>query len=116
MATSIRTFGANGDADGRRVGQTVDGVEAHYLWDEASLFGDVILETDASGAIQASWLLGGGELLSQTRGGDTSYYLADALGSARALAVLGGDKGSGIAGDMTLASRESGVELALGGQ
>ena len=74
------------DADGRRVRQTVDGVETNYLWDETSLYGDAVLETDGSGAIQASYLLVRAELLSQTRGGDTSSYLADGLGSTRALA------------------------------
>jgi len=38
------------DADGRRVSQLVGGAETNCLWDEASLYGDVVLETDASGA------------------------------------------------------------------
>jgi len=73
------------DADGRRVRLSVDGVETNHLWDEASIFGDVVLETDASGAALASYVLGGPELLSQTRGGSTSYDLADAQGSTRVL-------------------------------
>jgi len=73
------------DADGRRVRQTVGGSETNYLWDEASLYGDVVLETDGAGAAGASYVLGGPELLSQTRGGSTSYYLADGQGSTRAL-------------------------------
>ncbi len=78
------------DADGRRVRQAVDGVDTNYLWDEASLYGDVVLETDAGGAPLASYVLGGGELLSQRRAGSTSYYLGDAQGSARALTNSGG--------------------------
>ena len=73
------------DADGRRVRQTVAGLGTDYLWDEASLYGDVVLETDAGGATLASYVLGGAELLSQTRAGTTGYYLPDAQGSTRAL-------------------------------
>ena len=73
------------DADGRRVRQVVGGAETNYLWDENSLYGDVVLETDAGGATLANYVLGGPELLAQTRSGSTSYYLTDALGSARSL-------------------------------
>ena len=73
------------DADGRRVRQVTDGTETNYLWDENSLYGDVVLETDAGGAALANYVLGGPELLAQTRSGSTSYYLTDALGSARSL-------------------------------
>jgi len=73
------------DADGRRVRQVVGGAGSNYLWDEASLYGDVVLETDAGGATLASYVLGGAELLSQTRAGTTGYYLPDAQGSTRAL-------------------------------
>ena len=55
-----------------------------YLWDEASPYGDVALETDGAGATLASYLLAEGELLAQTRGGTTSYYLQDGQGSVRA--------------------------------
>jgi RHS repeat-associated protein len=73
------------DADGRRVRQVVDGAETNYLWDENSLYGDVVLESDAGGAPMTSYVLGGPELLAQSRSGTTSYYLADAQGSTRAL-------------------------------
>ena len=78
------------DADGRRMRQNVDGTETNYLWDENSLYGDVVVETDGTGAALASYVLGGPELLSQNRGGSTSYYLADAQGSTRALANAAG--------------------------
>jgi RHS repeat-associated protein len=78
------------DPDSRRVQQTVGGQTTDYLWDEASLYGDVVLETDAAGATLASYVLGGTELLSQERGGVPSYYLHDGQGSVRGL-VEGAD-------------------------
>jgi RHS repeat-associated protein len=74
------------DADGRQVQQTIGSSVTNYLWDEASANGDVVQETDGSGATQASYVLGDGELLAQTRSGATSYYLYDGQGSIRALA------------------------------
>jgi hypothetical protein len=38
------------DADGRRVSQTFNGQVTNSLWDEASSYGDVVLETNASGS------------------------------------------------------------------
>jgi RHS repeat-associated protein len=67
------------------VQQTVGSSVTNYLWDEASQYGDVVLETDGSGATQASYVLGNGEVLAQTRSGTTSYYLADGQGSVRLL-------------------------------
>lgn len=78
------------DADGRRVQQTVGSSVTNYLWDEASTNGDVVLETDGSGATQASYVLGDGELLAQTRSGTTSYYLDDGQGSVRLLTSSSG--------------------------
>lgn len=45
----------------------------------------MVLETDGSGSTLASYVLGGTELLEQTRSGATSYYLHDGQGSTRAL-------------------------------
>ena len=73
------------DADGRRIQQNIDSQITSYLWDETSPYGDVILETDGSGAALASYVLGGAELLSQTRDGTTSYYLPDGQGNIRVL-------------------------------
>src|SRR5438477_12434 len=78
------------DADGRRVRQTVNGATTNSLWDEASQYGDVVAESDAGGALQASYLLAQGERLSQTRSGNTSYYLHDGQGSVRALSSSAG--------------------------
>jgi YD repeat-containing protein len=73
------------DAEGRRVQQTSCGAVTNYLWDEASTYGDVVLETDGSGATQASYVVSQGEVLAQTRGGATSYSLFDGQGSVRGL-------------------------------
>ena len=45
----------------------------------------MVLETDGGGSTLASYVLGGTELLEQTRSGATSYYLRDGQGSTRAL-------------------------------
>ena len=73
------------DADGRRVQQTIGSQTTNYLWDNASWYGDVVLETNGSGSTLASYVLGGTELLSQSRSGVTSYYLHDGQGSVRDL-------------------------------
>lgn len=78
------------DADGRRVQQTLDGAVTNSLWDEASPYGDVVLESDATGATQASYVLGGTELIAQVRGGILSYYLQDGQGSVRTLTDANG--------------------------
>ena len=55
-----------------------------------------MLETDGtSGNPQASYVLGGGELVSQDKGGVTSYYLKDGHGSVRSLADGTGNLVSG---------------------
>lgn len=82
------------DADGGRIEQIVGADTTAYLWDETSPYGDVVLETDASGTPLASYLLGNGELIAQERNGSVSYYLHDGQGSVRALA-----DGSGTATD-----------------
>jgi RHS repeat-associated protein/CSLREA domain-containing protein len=73
------------DADGRRVKQTVGSVATNYLWDEASVYGDVVLETNGSASTLASYTLSNNGIISQTRSGNTSYYLQDGQGSTRAL-------------------------------
>ncbi len=51
----------------------------------------MVLETDNSGSILASYVLAGTELISQKRGGTTNYYLHDGQGSVRALASINGN-------------------------
>jgi RHS repeat-associated protein len=73
------------DDAGHRVRQTNGANITNYLWDETSPYGDVILETDGTGASIASYVLGGTELLRQTRGSNHSYYLQDGQMSVRLL-------------------------------
>jgi RHS repeat-associated protein len=74
------------DADGRRVKQVSGATTSNYLWDETSTYGDVVLETDGSGAIQTSYVLGDSELLSQKKGTSApNYFLKDGQGSVRNL-------------------------------
>jgi len=49
----------------------------------------VIQETGGSGNQLASYILGGTELLTQTRGGNTSFYFHDGQGSVRTLTNRG---------------------------
>ena len=79
------------DADGRRIKQTIGSSVTNYLWDEASPYGDVVRETDGNGVQQASYVLGGSELLSQSRGGTSSYYLYDGQSNVRALSDASGN-------------------------
>jgi len=82
------------DAAGRQVSQSTGGSTTNFLWDEQSANGDVVTETDGSGAVQASYVLAGSELLAQVRGsgssGVASYTLPDGQGSVRALTNAAG--------------------------
>lgn len=78
------------DVDGRRVKQTINAQATNFLWDEASIYGDVVRETNASGTVLASYVLSDTERLSQTRNGSTSYYLQDGQKSTRALTNAAG--------------------------
>jgi RHS repeat-associated protein len=84
------TISATYDVSGRRVQQTVNGTGTNYVWDEASRYGDVVLEHDNSGTLIARYVLGGAELLAQERAGTVSYYLHDGQTSVRALANSAG--------------------------
>jgi RHS repeat-associated protein len=54
-----------------------------YLWDETSLYGDVVYET--TGSVNTSYVLAGSKLISQSRNGSTSFYLQDGQDSTRTL-------------------------------
>ena len=86
--TTVITYGY--DTDGRRVKQTVGSAVTNYLWDEASAYGDVVLETDGSNNPLARYILGGNQLISQTRGSTTSYFLQDGQGRVEVVEGLGG--------------------------
>jgi len=74
------------DHDGRRVKQTIGANVTNFLWDAQSAYGDVALETDGSNAIQNSYVLGNGELLSQKRSSaNAEYFLYDGHSGVRNL-------------------------------
>jgi len=77
------------DALGRRVAKTVNGVRTEFRYDGE----DLILTTDDAGTVTGSWTFGPGmgQPLAMNRGGVLHYYLADGLGSIRALADANGD-------------------------
>ncbi|MBN1303486.1 MAG: hypothetical protein JXA13_03550 [Anaerolineales bacterium] len=50
------------DDAGRRIRQVVGSDVTKYLWDETSIYGDVVMESDGSGAILASYILAGAQL------------------------------------------------------
>lgn len=77
------------DHDGHRITQTVSGVPTYYLWDAFSSYSDVIWESN--GTTPISYVLGGSQLISQTKNGTTSYLLPDAQGSTRALTDINGN-------------------------
>src|SRR5205085_1688513 len=82
------------DAVGNRVRKTDGSGTINYLVD-GSGFGDrlarVLRETDGSGAALADYTYGtGGALVSQQRGANVSFHLADGNGSTRLLTNLAG--------------------------
>jgi len=79
------------DYAGHRTQQTANGAITNYLWDELSPYGDVIQESDGTGAPVASYILGGTELVAQQRGATTAYYLHDGQGSTRVLTGVTGN-------------------------
>lgn len=72
------------DADGTRVHSTVNGNSTHYLVDKNRSFAQVLEERDGSGGLLTHYIYGD-NLISQQRGGNTSYYHYDGLGSTRIL-------------------------------
>jgi RHS repeat-associated protein len=80
------------DVDGNRVKTIVTGPGAtsgvtNFLVDIADGLSRVVAETDAIGAVQAYYVRAGGQLLAVRRGpSQARYFLADGLGSVRALA------------------------------
>ncbi len=84
------TYSYGYDVAGRRVSQSVGGATTNYVWDEQSANGDIVAETNASGAVQASYAVANGAVLAQTQAGATSYSLPDGQGSLRALTNASG--------------------------
>jgi RHS repeat-associated protein/uncharacterized repeat protein (TIGR01451 family) len=71
------------DADGRLVSRTTGGAVRNYVWNEVTEYGDILFETDGSGAVVSSYTMGGNDLIQQIGNGNTNpaYYLKDGLGS-----------------------------------
>jgi len=78
------------DADGRVVHEVAGATVANFLWDEASANGDIVLETNASGAEIASYALAGDQQLYQAQAGQSRYAVPDGLGNVRGLANTSG--------------------------
>ena len=81
------------DGEGRRISQKQGSTLTNYLWDEGSAYGDVLLETNGTGALGASYMLAGGEVLAQTTSTGTNYLLHDKQGSTRAVSGTNGSIG-----------------------
>ena len=81
------------DGEGRRISQKQGSTLTNYLWDEGSAYGDVLLETNGTGALGASYALAGGEVVAQTTSTGTSYLLHDKQGSTRAVSGTSGSIG-----------------------
>lgn len=81
------TYAYNGDGD--RVSQAVDGVTTTYLLDVATPLTMVLAEQ--TGAAPAIYYLHGLDLVAQSDGAATEYFLYDGLGSVRQLADAPGN-------------------------
>jgi RHS repeat-associated protein len=77
------------NADGVRVATIVAGTETRYLLDANRQHAEVIEEYSAGGAAQAAYVYGL-DLIAQDRDRQSSFYLADALGSTRLLTDASG--------------------------
>ncbi|HVG08307.1 MAG TPA: fibronectin type III domain-containing protein [Thermoanaerobaculia bacterium] len=77
------------DADGLRVGRSLNGAVTRFLLDKNRPFAEVLEERDGAGLIQATYVHGN-DLISQSRGGELSFYHVDGVGSTRALTDISG--------------------------
>ncbi len=71
------------DTDGIRVSSTINGMTTNYLVDNNFPIAQV-LEEWTNNVLTASYVYGN-DLISQQRGGNSSFYLVDGLGSTRGL-------------------------------
>ncbi len=77
------------DSEGIRTSSTVDGVTTDYLVDQNRDYTQV-LEERVDGSLTVNYVYGL-DLISQERGGQTSFYLVDGLGSTTALTDASGN-------------------------
>ena len=80
------------DADGRWTKRASGTTVRNFVWNELTQYGDVALETDGAGSPQATYTLGGMDLIQELRNGNNtaSYYLHDALGDVSGLTNAAG--------------------------
>jgi len=72
------------DGDGTRISKTQSGVKTKYINDVALRLVQVLMETNSTGIVQATYTYGKG-LISMKRADANSYYHYDGLGSTRQL-------------------------------
>ncbi len=89
-ATPAGDLGFVYDADGLRVGTTVNGVETRYVLDANRDHAQVLDETDGVGNLVAAYVYGL-DRVGATRGGAAEYYHPDGQGSVRQLSDAAGD-------------------------
>ncbi|BAS59966.1 YD repeat protein (plasmid) [Leptolyngbya boryana NIES-2135] len=70
--------------DGIRVASIVNGQETRFLLDEVQPYAQVLEEYAPNGTVAVSYVYGN-DLISQTQGGQTTYYHVDGLGSTTEL-------------------------------
>jgi RHS repeat-associated protein len=80
----LTQMGYRYNANGIRVMSSTDGQQTFYLVDEVQSYAQVVEEYDAAGTTQVSYVYGH-DLINQTRGTQTTFYLVDGLGSTRLL-------------------------------
>jgi YD repeat-containing protein len=93
------------DENGIRVASIRDGVEVRYLVDKNRQYAEVIEEYSSTTGTIVSYVYGN-ELVSQTRGSSTSYYLNDGHSGVRLL--------TDVAGVVTDSYTYSGLQLHEG--
>lgn len=76
--------------DGIRVSSSVNGQETRYLLDEVQPYAQVLEEYAPNGTVAVSYVYGN-DLISQTQGGQTTYYHVDGLGSTTELTDTAGN-------------------------
>ncbi|MBN1210666.1 MAG: hypothetical protein JXB05_37810 [Myxococcaceae bacterium] len=73
------------DPHGRRIRQSVNGVETRMVWDETSEYGDIVAETDADGHAHTHYTPVESAVLARHDAQGTDYHLRDGQGSTRTL-------------------------------
>ena len=78
------------DWQGNRTKKVTEGDTVNYLVMTNNWISHVVAETGSTGNLLAYYTRGGDQLISQTRGSETSFYLYDGHGSVRMLADSSG--------------------------